>query len=117
MEDMKKEHPQGCECSMCKGGVCFRHPMCGHGCGHGCGCGHRVARLILGILLIVFIFCAGFWFGNMSAIFHSSSYGDGYGYRMMRGYDRSMMQYDQNYNGGQQGSVMMNKSTSTSPAQ
>ena len=109
---MKKEHPQDCVCPMCKGGVCFGHSMYGYGC----GCGHRAARWVLGILLIVFIFCAGFWFGNMSAIFHSNGYG--YGYGMMRGYNRSAVQWDnQNYNGIQRGPAMMNRTASTSQAQ
>ena len=44
---------------VCKGGIC-QGGMCGMGgccCGHGCG--RRAIRLILGIAVIVIVFCLG----------------------------------------------------------
>ena len=99
MEEMKKEnHPEGCRCMMC-------NHASGKACMSGwCGCGchrHAVARWVLGILLITFIFCAGFWFGNMAAVFRYSGYGDGYGYGMHSRYYPNMMQWnDQGYGYG-----------------
>ncbi len=96
MEEMKKEnHPEGCKCVMCNhssGKMCMSG-WCGCGCHR-----HAVARWVLGILLITFIFCAGFWFGNMAAIFRYSGYGDGYG--MMHGYRYNSSMMDWNDRGG-----------------
>lgn len=79
MEQTNKEHKQDCECPMC---VCPMHKNCICHKYNG-GYGYGVVRWILGILILVFIFSCGMWFGRMSVILRSSGY-YGNGYHMMR---------------------------------
>lgn len=85
MEEVKKEdgrHPEGCECFMCKHKGLHKG---GLWCGHGSFGNYVLVRIILILLILAFVFFAGFWFGNMASLFRHGGYGDGYGYGMMRG--------------------------------
>jgi len=65
------QHADGSKCSMCgmcgMGGGCFGH-----------SCWHHVIRWILGIAIIIIVFCFGVMIGQLKGAFESS------GYRMMR---------------------------------
>ncbi|MGC9610925.1 MAG: hypothetical protein ABSE68_01775 [Minisyncoccia bacterium] len=84
MEDMKKEHPEGCKCEMCENGSC-KGMMCKgmwhRGC---CGGKHHILRWILGLAILAVVFCGGF---KLGVIVGSINGGFGYsnhgGYRMM----------------------------------
>jgi hypothetical protein len=89
MEDQMKgqmggQHPEECKCPMCQG------KMCGAGgCGYGKhNCWYHVVRWILGIAIIVIVFCFGMMIGELKGaltrdsgyrMMHVSSYGGGYG--------------------------------------
>lgn len=95
MEELKKEnHPEGCRCFMCQRGHMCKGGRCGN---------HMIIRIILGLLILTFVFFSGFWFGNMSAILKHGGYNEGYGYNRMRG-NRSMMNFD-----NQNSNRMMNR--------
>jgi len=76
MEEQKnnvKIDPEGCKCPMCQWKTGEWH----HGCGHR----HFILRLILGIVILGFVFCLGAAFGRATARF-ARVYNRG-GYNMM----------------------------------
>ncbi len=72
MEDKENKEFKD-ECSECKFGGC---PECGHGHGHmhghmwchHCHHGFRFVRLIIGFLILVFVFWAGFKLGELKSL-------------------------------------------------
>jgi len=85
-------HSDGCKCPMCQGG------MCGiGGCHFNHGCWFRAVRVILGLVILLVVFCLGVMIGELKGelgrssgyrMMHTQSYyGGGYGYAvpMMQG--------------------------------
>ncbi len=105
MEEIKKEgHPEGCKCFMCQRGHMCKGGHCGN---------HMIVRIILGLLILAFVFFAGFWFGNMASIFRHGGYGDTYGYgRMMQ--NRSGIGFDE---GRCAGADRLDSTVAPAPAQ
>ncbi len=65
-------HPEGCRCMVC---TC-----------RGCGCRHwggrfSLLRVLIGIIILIFVFCAGFALGDLKGSLQG--YGRHSGYRMM----------------------------------
>lgn len=110
MEEMKKEHPDGCKCNMCSGSGMKSCGMCGgmYG-GKCCGmCGgrrHIVLRWIVGILILVAVFCGGFKLGVMVGYLNNGGYGGHMSsgrHMMQRGYYPTGMMNGWNANGNVQ---------------
>jgi len=91
MEDQTKNQmggkcPEGCTCPMCQG------KMCGMGgCCSGRGCWYRAIRWIIGIAIILIVFCFGMMIGELKGEFgrgyrmmHAPYYGGGSAYPMMQ---------------------------------
>jgi len=108
MEDIKKEHPEGCKCGMCTGSGMKCGGMCGGRCG-GCGCGgrHVILRIILGIIIVVAVFWMGFKLGVIVG-----SLNGGYGSQMSSG--RHMMRNA--YPVGMMGGWSANQQAPSAPA-
>lgn len=90
--------PEECRGPMCQG------KMCGMGgCCSGHGCWRRAIRLVLGIAIIVIVFCFGVMVGELKgALIRETS-----GYRMMGGYGGYSRAYPmmQNSQGGATGGL------------
>jgi hypothetical protein len=84
MEEQMKGPMGGPRPEECRGGMC-QGKMCGMGgCCSGHGCWRRAIRLVLGIAIIVIVFCFGVMVGELKgALIRETS-----GYRMMGGYGR-----------------------------
>jgi len=69
------QHLEGCKCGMCQGKTCGT----GGGCWGKYSCWYHIIRWILGIVIIVIVFCFGMMIGQLKGELGRSS-----GYRMMR---------------------------------
>ena len=111
MEEQMRNQMGGQRSEECKGGMC-QGKMCGMGggCCFGHGGWYRVIRAILGIAIIVIVFCFGVMIGELKgALIRETS-----GYRMMGNYGSYGRMYPMMQN-GQQGGVMRGD-TQTVPA-
>lgn len=72
-KEFKNEgHPEGCRCMMCHG----RGMMCGNGMQSGChGRKFCFLRLVLFIIIISFVFSAGFKLGELKSDLKNELYG------------------------------------------
>jgi hypothetical protein len=106
MEENKNagSHPEGCRCMLCRGCGGMGKGKCCFGM---CGGGHRfiILRIIIGIIILIFVFALGVKLGELKA----SLVGSSYGYPTMGGGSWGYGRRGMMYQGNGYGPGMMNR--------